>query len=135
MKPYRAAGFIAVLAAGLLIGGCAGEAEDPGRPAPPTETDTAMKAVDEAAKTGAGAGETTPAAELVTLRFSVQGMTCQGCVNAVQTVVSRLDGVASCDVSLQDNSAVVRVTDPALADMITNAINAMPDYQAELLDG
>jgi len=50
--------------------------------------------------------------KMKTFRFDVQGMTCSGCTGSVQRALSRLDGVAGVDVSLQPGSATVRA-DPA----------------------
>ncbi len=44
--------------------------------------------------------------------FGVKGMHCDGCVNAVTTKVSRVEGVQSCEVSLEDESATI-VADPS----------------------
>lgn len=49
--------------------------------------------------------ETESAAE--TVRFQVEGMTCQGCVDTIIQAVGILPGVNSCRVSLKNKSAVV----------------------------
>lgn len=46
-----------------------------------------------------------------TYQFSVQGMTCGGCVGSVQRAIGKLDGVERVDVVLQPGSAKV-VADP-----------------------
>jgi copper ion binding protein len=43
-----------------------------------------------------------------TTTLKIHGMTCGGCVAAVQRVLRELDGVRSADVSLADSSATVQ---------------------------
>jgi copper chaperone len=47
-----------------------------------------------------------------TIRLSIEGMTCAGCVNSVTRVLTALPGVAECDVSLTKARAKVTY-DPA----------------------
>ena len=56
-----------------------------------------------------------------TIVLGVEGMHCDGCVNAVTTKVSKVDGVESCEVSLEDGTATV-VADPASFDEVQGAI-------------
>jgi len=109
----------ALLCAALCLPGCKQEAgegsETPAQPA-------------------ANAPAVTENAETTVLHFDVSGMHCQGCVNMITTVVSRLDGVVDCAVSLEEESATVTVTDPALAEQIIEAINSAEGYTAELAD-
>ena len=42
-----------------------------------------------------------------TTTINIQGMTCQGCVNSVQTALTDREGVVDCSVSLSENLAVV----------------------------
>ena len=45
--------------------------------------------------------------DTTTTKFTVDGMTCGGCVRSVTRVVSELSGVKSVDVSLPEKSAKV----------------------------
>ncbi|CAM2065213.1 Heavy-metal-associated domain-containing protein [Sulfidibacter corallicola] len=47
-------------------------------------------------------------AEIVTTRFSVEGMTCDSCNQAIQGAVGKLAGVESCVADFQTGTAVVR---------------------------
>jgi copper chaperone CopZ len=67
----------------------------------------------------AGCGETgtsertSPVAVATETRvLGVNGMHCDGCVNAVTTKVSRVEGVESCVVSLEAETATI-IADPA----------------------
>jgi copper chaperone CopZ len=106
----------ALLGAALALPGCKQDGnEAPAQPAAtaPAATENAQNAV---------------------LHFDVAGMHCDGCVNMITTVVSRLDGVVDCSVSLEEESATVTVTDPALAETIIEAINSAEGYTAKLAD-
>ncbi|MHC4990623.1 MAG: heavy-metal-associated domain-containing protein [Planctomycetota bacterium] len=75
----------------------------------------------------AGCGSDAPEAaatvtEPVVLRYQVEGMTCDGCVQFVSTTIEGVDGVLSCEVSLESNSAVVRATDQAIGDAVAAAL-------------
>jgi len=64
-----------------------------------------------------GCGDaTSPAPPVVqaseTRVLGVKGMHCDGCVNAVTTKVSKVEGVQSCEVSLEEETATI-VGDPA----------------------
>lgn len=59
--------------------------------------------------------KTVDAANAKTITLAVAGMTCQGCVNAVSAALAETDGVISREVSLSDNSAVVKY-DPVKVD-------------------
>ncbi len=41
------------------------------------------------------------------IQLNIQGMTCNGCVNSVKNVLQKTIGVASVDVSLEQNRATV----------------------------
>ena len=56
-----------------------------------------------------------------TRTFGVEGMHCDGCANAITTKVSKVDGVQSCEVSLDDATATV-AADPAVFDEVQAAI-------------
>ncbi len=79
--------------------------------------------------TGSGC-EREPAVETVTvaqpigvvdLHFKVDGMTCQGCVNFITQKMAMIDGVESCEVSLEKGQAVVKARDEAVAQQILDA--------------
>lgn len=42
-----------------------------------------------------------------TIQLNIQGMTCNGCVNSVKNVLQKIPGVASVEVSLEQNRATV----------------------------
>ena len=42
-----------------------------------------------------------------TIHLNIQGMTCNGCVNSVRNVLQKTPGVASVEVSLEQNRATV----------------------------
>lgn len=62
---------------------------------------------------------------LTTLSFTVTGMSCQGCVSSVRNAIAKIDGVQSCEVSLEDESATVKVSDPELARNIVSAVSEL----------
>ena len=55
-------------------------------------------------------------AELVELKLHVQGMTCEGCENAVIRMVGRIEGVASTEASYIDELVTVSF-EPAKTDL------------------
>lgn len=70
-----------------------------------------------------------PAAQQATLevreyRFAITGMHCENCVESITTAVSKLDGVSHCDVSLEDETAVISA---AVADgeVLASAISSL----------
>ncbi len=78
------------------------------------------------AGTLSGCAEETTAAvdeqDVQTLRFSVKGMTCEGCSSSVHNAIARLDGVVSCDVSLAGETATVQVSDVDASQRIVDVI-------------
>jgi len=56
--------------------------------------------------------------------IGVQGMHCDGCANAIATKASRVEGVASCEVSLDEATATV-VAVPASIKEVESAISAL----------
>lgn len=83
--------------------------------------------------TDPAASEQAEQATLTTLNFSVQGMHCSGCVSSVHNAIARIDGVASCDVSLDEEAAVVQVTDEQVAQQIVDAVSNL-DYTIERVE-
>ena len=65
-----------------------------------------------------------PAIQTQIYLIEVQGMHCEGCANAIATKASRVEGVASCDVSLDDATATVVVA-PAAIKEVESAISAL----------
>lgn len=58
--------------------------------------------------------------------FHIGGMTCQGCVKSVQSVLTQLQGVQQVVVSLADNTAIVDfdeqlIQSPTIVETIENA--------------
>lgn len=53
---------------------------------------------------------TQPQGTIRTVRFSVQGMTCGGCVIGTRTVLTRLPGVTKADVGYKDKKGTAVVT-------------------------
>ncbi len=72
------------------------------------------------------APERAAAAVLTTHAFEVEGMHCEGCVNAIRMSVVELAGVRSCAISLDANTCTVEVSDPqvATAEAIVTAIES-----------
>ena len=60
-----------------------------------------------------------------TVHLKVDGMTCGGCVSAIVNKVDTLDGVVSCDVSLENRSATVALSDPKAATTVEDAIRKL----------
>jgi len=65
------------------------------------------------------------AATTSVLQFTVEGMHCEGCVGAITQAVSDLPGVTKCEVSLEEERAVVTVTDPSVEPEIIRAIEEL----------
>ena len=74
----------------------------------------------------------TPGPELADFRVSIEGMTCASCVLSVERAAMEVTGVASCQVSLTESAARVRI-DPRGSgiDAVLQAINSA-GYQAVL---
>lgn len=62
--------------------------------------------------------------------FKVEGMFCQGCVGSVRMAIAELEHVQSCEVSLEEERAVVGVMDPAAEEAIIAAVRDL-DYTIE----
>ncbi|MFM7806361.1 MAG: heavy-metal-associated domain-containing protein [Planctomycetota bacterium] len=61
----------------------------------------------------------------VALRYQVDGMHCDGCVQAITDKVTHLDGVTACRVSLQDRRADISVRDETMAPTVQKAIETL----------
>ncbi len=60
-----------------------------------------------------------------TLVFDVQGMHCNGCVEAITADVRAIAGVRGAQVSLENHTARVEVADPALESTVEGAIRSL----------
>lgn len=100
MMHWKGAVTAIVVGTGVILGGCSvGEAA--------SEADTGV------------ASATAEDAEFATARFSVDGMTCGGCVVATEMAVKRVEGVRSVSAVLGENGAPGNATveyDARLAD-------------------
>ena len=67
----------------------------------------------------------TSAAAPVALRYQVDGMHCQGCVDAITDKLKHLDGVVDCRVKLDDREALVAVRDASMAPAVQQAIEKL----------
>ena len=65
-----------------------------------------------------------------TLTFDVEGMTCQGCVNKIESSVAQLPGVASVEVSLDEKRATVACDETCTPDAVVAAVEGA-GYQAK----
>ena len=61
-------------------------------------------------------------------RYTVQGMTCEHCVNAVTEEVSAIPGVQEAAVDLSSGSLTVTSADPIDFDRIESAVDEAGDY-------
>ncbi|CUA82131.1 MULTISPECIES: heavy-metal-associated domain-containing protein [Gulbenkiania] len=61
---------------------------------------------------------------MIEMTMSVRGMTCVGCVNSVNEVLNRIEGVESAEVNLQTASARVCYDESRVApDALLQAVN------------
>lgn len=65
---------------------------------------------------------------MTTENFTVQGMTCGHCVNAVTEEVSEIDGVSHVDVRLEGGTMAVTSDQPVPLDRIAEAVAEAGDY-------
>lgn len=65
------------------------------------------------------------AAAPIALRYQVDGMHCDGCVQAITDKVKHVDGVVDCRVSLTDRQADVVVREEAAAAPVQQAIEKL----------
>ena len=73
----------------------------------------------------AGATHGATAATPVSLRYRIEGMHCDGCVQAITDKVTHVDGVLACQVSLQQRRADVSVREASLAPAVRKAIERL----------
>ncbi len=60
-----------------------------------------------------------------TVVYSVKGMSCEGCANAVTTKVGKIDGVVACDVSLENQRATVELAGDCSPEDVETAIRTL----------
>jgi len=105
----RTTGTVLVLAVAGTLAACNRDSADPSAGA--------------GAAPGARVG--VPAANLVEVTYEIEGMHCDGCVETISTEVAKLDHVHGLEVSLEQETAVVRLDDAEAADAVAKAIEAL----------
>ncbi len=60
-----------------------------------------------------------------TLYLDVQGMHCEGCVQAIDAEARSIDGVSDAQVSLEKHSAQIKISSPELAAKVESAIRSL----------
>ena len=61
----------------------------------------------------------------VTLKYDIEGMHCDGCVQAIIAKVTKLTGVVSCEVLLDARTATIVVSDAQIQGDVENAITKL----------
>ncbi len=61
----------------------------------------------------------------VALRYQIEGMHCDGCVQAITEKVTKIDGVVDCRVSLETRQANVAVREASSAAAVQQAIERL----------
>ncbi len=56
------------------------------------------------------------------VQISVEGMTCSGCANSVEAEITKVPGVASCDVDLEKKIATVRLINEVESSQLVAAV-------------
>ena len=69
--------------------------------------------------------EATPSMPQKVVQLRVNGMSCSGCVNAIVNKVDGLPGVLSCEVSLENRSATVALSDPTAETTVEETIRKL----------
>lgn len=64
---------------------------------------------------------TTQDASLTTLRFAVEGMTCEACAVTLRADLAQIDGINAAEVDYATKSAVVETTDPKVSEQVEAA--------------
>lgn len=88
-------------------------------------SESSLPAEDAPPTTAPDTASAEPIVDTVALNYSITGMHCQGCVDSIIGTVAKLEGVASCEVSLENESAVITVADAALEDTIIETIKGL----------
>ncbi len=60
-----------------------------------------------------------------TVVYSVKGMNCGGCASAIATKLDKMDGVVTCDVSLEGQKATVELADNGSPSEVEEAIRSL----------
>ena len=68
-----------------------------------------------------------------TMTMTVSDMSCEGCVNAVRSALTQVDGVQQADVTLEDKTARVTHGDSVAADELLAAVRSA-GYTPSLVD-
>ena len=113
----RSLTLLAPLLAGTLVLGFAigcGESQPPAAQA--SGTDGASTEPTSAAPTG---GDDQPLREV---RLAVEGMTCEGCVSAVESKLAGMPGVRAVEVSLAEEAATVRCVESVSNEALVAAV-------------
>ena len=67
------------------------------------------------------------------MKFSITGMTCDGCVRSVQNVIQRIPGVQKAEVRLKDQKADVDADAGVTPEEVVQAVQSA-GYGAHLID-
>ena len=67
------------------------------------------------------------------MTFTIKGMTCASCVNRIEKIVSKVEGVKSVSVNFASNQALVDANDTVLAEHVIESIDKI-GYEAEMID-
>jgi copper chaperone CopZ len=70
---------------------------------------------------------------MATVKLSVADMACDGCVSAVRSALSEVDGVTRADVSLEAKTAEVDLEDGGSVERLIEAVSAA-GYKAAVAD-
>ena len=122
-SPAAALALIATLGAAFILIGCDDRGGATNGPAART-----------ASSPSAAQSDAVLASDVRTLRFKIEGMTCQACVRAITKEIQKHQTVQTCIVSLEDNSALVVTRSAHDATLIPEAISCL-GYEAVLQDG
>ncbi len=68
---------------------------------------------------------------MITQSFTVEGMSCGGCVSSVTKVLKEIPGVAEARVTLDDKKAIIETNEPLAAEVIVEALGKK-GYKASL---
>lgn len=59
---------------------------------------------------------------MLTTIIHIKGMSCGGCVNSIKTVLGKIPGINSVEVSLTDGQAVIQHHEPLKEEVVNHAI-------------
>ena len=88
-------------------------------------TDTTDNATDTTATNTATNTATKTAKVEKTVVYSVKGMNCGGCASAIATKLDKMDGVVTCDVSLEGQKATVELAGNGSPSEVEEAIRSL----------